>query len=49
MIERLDTIFKGTCLKWDATLKEFNGENNHVHLLVQYPPDVALAKMIANL
>jgi putative transposase len=49
IIERLDTIFKETCLKWDSTLKEFNGENNHVHLLVQYPPDVALAKMIANL
>ncbi|MGL5875570.1 MAG: IS200/IS605 family transposase [Xenococcaceae cyanobacterium] len=49
MIERLDTMFRETCLKWDSTLKEFNGENNHVHLLVQYPPDVALAKMIANL
>lgn len=28
---------------------EFNGEVNHVHLLIDYPPQVQLSKLIANL
>jgi len=31
------------CADFDATLAEFNGKEDHVHLLVQYPPKVALS------
>jgi putative transposase len=31
------------CTNFDATLAEFNGTEDHVHLLVQYPPKVALS------
>jgi putative transposase len=47
--ERLATIFVETCSKWETTLVEFNGEDDHVHLLVRYHPQVELSKFIANL
>ncbi len=47
--ERLATIFDEACSKWEATLLEFNGEDDHVHLLVCYHPQVELSKFIANL
>ena len=47
--ERLATIFEETCSKWEATLLEFNGEDDHVHLLVRYHPQIELSKFIANL
>ncbi|MEV7004602.1 transposase [Streptomyces sp. NPDC093982] len=28
-----------------AELREFNGETDHVHLLVHYPPKIALSKL----
>ncbi len=31
--DRLATIFYKACSKWEATLLEFNGEDDHVHLL----------------
>jgi putative transposase len=32
-----------------ADLREFNGETDHVHLLVHYPPAVALSKLANSL
>ena len=32
-----------------AELREFNGEGDHVHLLVHYPPKVALSKLVNSL
>ena len=36
-----ETICKG-CEDFEAKPKEFNGERDHVHLLVIYPPKVRL-------
>jgi putative transposase len=47
--ERLATIFDEACSKWEATLLEFSGEDDHVHLLVRYHPKIELSKFIANL
>ena len=47
--ERLGTIFSETCSKWETTLLEFNGEADHIHLLVRYHPQIELSKFIANL
>lgn len=47
--ERLATIFDEACSKWQATLLEFNAEDDHVHLLIRYHPQVELSKFIANL
>ena len=34
---------------FEAELVEFDGENDHVHLLVNYPPKVALSKLVNSL
>lgn len=45
--------FKGVvaeiCKDFGAELKECNGEGDHVHMLIQYPPTVQLSKMVNNL
>ena len=40
---------EGVCSDYQATLAEFNGEPDHVHLLVTYPPQVSLSKLINSL
>lgn len=37
------------CRSFDAELKECNGEADHVHMLIQYPPTVQLSKLVNNL
>lgn len=37
------------CAGFEAELREFNGEADHVHLLVHYPPKVVLSKLINSL
>lgn len=49
LYNRLSEIFTDTCQKWECTLLEFNGEADHVHLLIRYHPQVQLNKFIANL
>jgi putative transposase len=49
VLVRLAEIFESTCQKWECSLVEFNGESDHVHLLVRYHPQVELSKFIANL
>jgi len=38
-----------TCEDSGATLAEFNGEQDHVHLLVHYPPTVKLSTLVNSL
>lgn len=49
IVKRLAVIFDEACSKWETQLIEFNGEEDHVHLLVRYHPQVQLSKFIANL
>ncbi len=37
------------CQDFEAELKQFNGEQDHVHLLVHYPPKVQLSKLVNSL
>lgn len=34
------------CLKLESELEEFNGEKDHVHLLVSYPPKISISKLV---
>ncbi len=34
------------CTDFGAELREFNGERDHVHLLVHYPPKVAISRLV---
>lgn len=49
ILDRLNGIFTDTCQKWRSELREFNGEADHVHLLINYPPDVEVSKLVNNL
>ena len=48
-IERLHRIFRVVCADFEADLVEFNGEADHVHLLLNYPPKSAVAAMVNSL
>jgi len=48
MLRRLHEIFLDLLVKWDCKLVEFNGEEDHIHLLFQYHPDVALSNLVNN-
>lgn len=49
MIERLKNVINDLCSKWDCKMIEFNGENNHIHLLFQYYPQLELPKFVGNI
>lgn len=48
-LNTLKGLFGAICTDFQAELTEFDGENDHVHLLVQYPPQVSLSKLINSL
>lgn len=48
-LRRLEEIMRAVCGDFEVELAEFNGENNHVHLLVNFPPKVALSKLVNSL
>ncbi len=37
----LPEVFTKACRDVGATLAEHNGQDNHIHLLAQYPPEVS--------
>jgi putative transposase len=49
MLTSLKSDFEKNCADFEATLEEFNGEKDHVHLLVNYPPKVAVSKLVNSL
>jgi len=48
-IRDLRAIFAKVCKDFEAELIECNGEDDHVHLLIIYPPKVALSKLVNSL
>jgi putative transposase len=40
---------KSVCRECGVVLKEINGEDDHVHLLVEYPPTVTLSRLVNSL
>jgi len=40
---------QAVCVDFGAELREFNGEQDHVHLLVHYPPSVGVSKLVNSL
>jgi putative transposase len=49
MLTRLGEVFTTLMEKWQGRLIEFNGEKDHVHLLLQYTPQTEPSKLINNL
>ncbi len=48
-LSSLEGIFRSVCADFEAELVEFNGEPDHVHLLVNYPPKAALSRLVNSL
>ena len=48
-LNRMEEIMRVVCADFDTDLAEYNGEANHVHLLVTFPPKVALSKLVNSL
>jgi putative transposase len=46
---RLKEIFAAMCQKWECELAEFNGEADHVHLLIDINPKVQISAFANNL
>jgi len=45
MLLRLEEIFREQCHSLECQLVEFNGEGDHVHLLVSHPTKVSVAEL----
>ncbi|KFJ88751.1 MULTISPECIES: IS200/IS605 family transposase [Vibrio] len=49
-LQSLEATFRELCLGFDAELKEFNGEPDHVHLLISTSPNTpSVAKLVNSL
>lgn len=49
MLTRCEEIMRAVCGDFGAELKEFNGERDHVHLLIEYPPKVPVSGLVNSL
>ena len=49
VLDDLRNIFSTVCLDFESTLAEFEGEEDHVHLLINYPPKVSISKLVNSL
>lgn len=48
-IDRMRRMFGKVCADMEAALVEMDGEDNHVHLLVEYPPKLAVSVLVNSL
>lgn len=45
----MQKLFTELRLDFEASLAQFNGEGDHVHLLVEYPPKTCVSKLVNSL
>lgn len=49
VLSDLKDVFSSVCNDFEATMVEFDGEDDHVHLLVNYPPKVPISSLVNSL
>lgn len=49
ILQKLREIFQSVAQDFESTLVEFEGEGDHVHLLIEYPPKVAVSRLVNSL
>lgn len=49
MLTFCEQVMRKICGDFGAELAEFNGEEDHVHLLINYPPKVPVSKLVNSL
>ncbi|MBE9038405.1 IS200/IS605 family transposase [aff. Roholtiella sp. LEGE 12411] len=45
-LELIDKTFREVAKKMDFQVIEFNGEDNHVHALIEYPPKLSISQIV---
>lgn len=48
-LDILKEVMQKVCNDFDVKLAAFEGEDNHVHVLVNYPPQIQLSKLVNSL
>ncbi|MBG3057223.1 IS200/IS605 family transposase [Proteus mirabilis] len=48
-IEKWRGYFASVCADFDVELVEMDGERDHVHLLINYPPKLAISNLVNSL
>jgi putative transposase len=48
-LDRMEAIMGAVCEDFGCELVEFNGETEHVHLLVNFPPTLAPSRLVNSL
>jgi putative transposase len=49
ILKRLEDIFSKLCQNQKSELIEFGGESDHVHLLIDFSPDIAPSRLVNTL
>ena len=49
ILQNLQSIFAAVCKDFDAVLIEVDGEDDHIHLLINYPPKVSISRLVNSL
>jgi putative transposase len=49
MLTACEQVMRDLCTQMGAELREFNGETDHVHLLVRYPPRLPVSTLVNRL
>jgi putative transposase len=49
LLATTERVMSEVCADFGVTLVEFNGEDDHVHLLIEYPPTVQLSRLVNSL
>lgn len=48
-VDAIRTIFSAVCSDFGAEMRACDGEDDHVHLLVEYPPKTDLSRLVNSL
>jgi len=49
MLDRCEDLIKETCLQMDCEMIEFNGEEDHIHIMVNVHPKLAISNLVGKL
>lgn len=49
ILDDMHLVFERVCLEQGVQLTEFDGEADHVHVLLNYPPKLAIALLVKQL
>lgn len=48
-LENIEETFRSVASKMNFDIREFNGEEDHVHILIEYPPKLSVSKIVNSL